>query len=120
MLFRSFIESRSSKNNPKRDWYIWHDPKPDGSEPNNWISVSGGSMWTLDEKTNQYYLHNFLAEQPDLNWRNKEVQEEMKKIMEFWIAHGVDGFRVDAASHFVEDEQFRDDPANEKYISFCL
>ncbi len=111
-----FIESRSSKNNPKRDWYIWHDPKPDGSEPNNWISVSGGSMWTLDEKTNQYYLHNFLAEQPDLNWRNKEVQEEMKKIMEFWIAHGVDGFRVDAASHFVEDEQFRDDPANEKYI----
>jgi alpha-glucosidase len=111
-----FLESRSSKDNPKRDWYIWHDPKPDGSVPNNWISVSGGSMWTLDKKTNQYYLHNFLPEQPDLNWRNKEVQAEMRKIFEFWIKRGVDGFRVDAASHFVEDSEFRDDPENKDYI----
>lgn len=111
-----FKESRSSRNNPKRDWYIWHDPKPDGTPPNNWISVSGGSMWELDEKTYQYYLHNFLPSQPDLNWRNKEVQEEMKRIFEFWIKRGVDGFRVDAASHFIEDGQFRDDPINLHYV----
>lgn len=111
-----FKESRSSRKNPKRDWYIWHDPKPDGSPPNNWISVSGGPMWTLDETTNQYYLHNFLPCQPDLNWRNKEVQEEMKRVIEFWIKRGVDGFRVDAASHFMEDTEFRDDPINLHYI----
>lgn len=111
-----FVEARSSKDNPKRDWYIWHDPKPDGSPPNNWISVSGGSMWTLDEATGQYYLHNFLPEQPDLNWRNKDVQAEMKKIFEFWIGRGVDGFRVDAASHFVEDKEFRDDPINKEFV----
>lgn len=111
-----FKESRSARNNPKRDWYIWHDPKPDGSPPNNWLSVSGGSVWTLDEKTNQYYLHNFLPEQPDLNWRNKDVQNEMQKILEFWINRGVNGFRVDAASHFVEDSKFRDDPINQHYI----
>ncbi len=111
-----FVESRSSKDSPKRDWYVWHDPKPDGSAPNNWLSVSGGSMWALDKKTNQYYLHNFLPEQPDLNWRNTEVQAEMRKIIEFWIKKGVDGFRVDAASHFVEDSKFRDDPLDTTYI----
>lgn len=111
-----FIESRSSVDNPKRNWYIWRDPKPDGSPPNNWVSVSGGSMWQLDKGTNQYYLHNFLPEQPDLNWRNKEVQNEMRKIIEFWIKKGVDGFRVDAASHFMEDIKFRDDPVNLSYV----
>jgi len=111
-----FVESRSSKDNPKRDWYVWHEPRPDGSAPNNWLSVSGGSIWTLDEKTGQYYLHNFLLEQPDLNWRNEEVQKEMQKVLEFWIGHGVNGFRVDAASHFVEDSLFRDDPINKGYI----
>ncbi len=116
LLHPWFIEASSSLDNPKRDWYIWHDPKPDGSAPNNWISVSGGSMWTLDPKTNQYYVHNFLPEQPDLNWRNPEVQDEMRKIINFWIKRGVNGFRVDAASHFVEDSQFRDDPLNKEFV----
>lgn len=111
-----FVESSSSKNNPKRDWYIWHDPRPDGSPPNNWISVSGGSVWTMDEKTGQYYLHNFLPEQPDLNWRNPAVQTEMKKVIEFWIKRGVKGFRIDAANHFIEDSEFRDDPPNKSYV----
>jgi alpha-glucosidase len=111
-----FTQSRSSHDNPKRDWYIWRDPKPDGSPPNNWLSVFGGSAWTLDEFTGQYYLHHFLHEQPDLNWRNPEVREEMKRILDFWMQRGVDGFRVDAISHFIEDSEFRDNPINEEYI----
>ena len=110
-----FIESRSSKTSPKRDWYIWGDPKADGSPPNNWISVSGGPAWTLDPATNQYYLHNFLPEQPDLNWRNPEVVEAMKDVIKFWLARGVDGFRVDAMNHVIEDSEFRDDPENVFY-----
>lgn len=110
-----FKESRSSRINSKRDWYIWRDPKPDGSPPNNWLSVFGGSAWTLDRKTNQYYLHSFLSEQPDLNWRNIEVKTAMEKVLEFWIHRGVDGFRSDATYHMIKDKQFRDDPPNPNY-----
>ncbi len=111
-----FVESKSSLKNPKRDWYIWHKPKPDGSPPNNWLSRFGGSAWTLDKRTNQYYLHTFLECQPDLNWRNKQVQKEMEKIMKFWLAKGVDGFRLDAVYHIIKDDKFRDNPVNPKYI----
>lgn len=107
-----FKESRSSKDNPKRDWYIWRDPKPDGSPPNNWISVFGGPAWTYDEETGQYYFHSFLPDQPDLNWRNEEVQKEMKRVAKFWLDRGVDGFRIDAIEHLIEDEELRDDPKN--------
>jgi len=110
-----FLESKSSKNNPKRDWYIWKDPKPDGSPPNNWLSVFGSSAWTLDEKTQQYYMHSFLPQQPDLNWRNSEVKTAMEQVLEFWIHKGVDGFRSDAAYHLIKDDQFRDDPLNPNY-----
>ncbi len=110
-----FLESRSSKDNPKRDWYIWEDAKPDGSEPNNWLSVFGGSGWEWDEKTEQYYYHAFLKEQPDLNWRNPEVQEAMFDVMRFWLDKGVDGFRVDVMWHMVKDKQLRDNPRNPDY-----
>jgi alpha-glucosidase len=111
-----FTESKSSRHNPKRDWYVWRDAKPDGTPPNNWLSVFGGPAWTYDEFTGQYYLHQFLKDQPDLNWRNPEVREEMQRILNFWMSKGVDGFRVDAISHFIEDSEFRDNPINEHYI----
>lgn len=111
-----FLESRSSIKNPKRDWYIWHDAKPDGSPPNNWLSVFGGSAWTFDETTGQYYLHSFFKEQPDLNWRNNEVRKEMLRICEFWLKRGVDGFRIDAVDHLIKDAQFRDEPPNPDYV----
>ena len=110
-----FVESRSSRKNPKRDWYVWRDPKPDGSEPNNWLSVFGGSAWELDPASGQYYLHNFLLQQPDLNWRNPEVREEMSKIMDYWLGMGIDGFRIDAVYNLLEDDQFKDDPLNPNY-----
>ena len=110
-----FLESRSSKDNPKRDWYIWHDAKEDGSEPNNWLSVFGGSAWEWDEETQQYYYHAFLKEQPDLNWRNPEVQQAMFDVMRFWLDKGVDGFRVDVMWHMVKDAQLRDNPPNPDY-----
>lgn len=106
-----FIESRSSRDNPKRDWYIWKDAKPDGSEPNNWLSVFGGRAWTWDETTGQYYLHSFLKEQPDLNWRNPEVEAAMFDVMRFWLDRGVDGFRIDVAHFIMKDPEFRDNPA---------
>ncbi len=90
-----FKESRSSRDNPKRDWYIWRDAKPDGSEPNNWGSVFGGSAWEWDEHTQQYYFHQFVPGQPDLNWRNPEVREAMYNVLRFWMDRGVDGFRMD-------------------------
>lgn len=105
-----FTESRSSKESPKRDWYVWHAPKEDGGTPNNWSSVFGGSMWEFDEKTDSYYLHHFLKEQPDLNWEHPAVREEMNRVLAFWIKRGVDGFRVDAINHIYEDMRFRDDP----------
>ncbi|RPE09997.1 alpha-amylase [Chitinophaga lutea] len=110
-----FLESRSSRDNPKRDWYIWKDPQPDGSLPNNWLSVFGGSGWEWDERTEQYYYHAFLKEQPDLNWRNPEVQEAMFNVMRFWLDKGVDGFRVDVLWFIFKDEQLRDNPVNPDY-----
>ncbi len=110
-----FLESRSSRNNPKRDWYIWRDAKPGGAPPNNWLSVFGGSAWQWDERTGQYYYHAFLKEQPDLNWRNPEVRKAMTDVLRFWLDRGVDGFRVDVIYHVVKDEQFRDNPRNPEY-----
>lgn len=111
-----FLESRSSRDNPKRDWYIWRDPRPDGSAPNNWLGVFGGSAWEYDAKTKQYYMHSFLSHQPDLNWRNKEVRGEMLNVLKFWMGRGVDGFRTDAIYHLIKDDQFRDDPPNPNYV----
>src|SRR4051812_21042470 len=107
-----FIESRGSRHNPKRDWYLWRDPKPDGGAPNNWMSEFGGSAWQYDEATRQYYYHAFLAQQPDLNWRNREVREAIYDVMRFWLTRGVDGFRVDVIWHLIKDAEFRDNPPN--------
>jgi len=105
-----FVESRSSRDNPKRDWYVWRDARPDGSLPNNWLSNFGGPAWEYDEKTDQYYLHSFLAKQPDLNWRNPEVQEAMFDGIRFWLDRGVDGFRIDVAHVMMKDPEMRDNP----------
>lgn len=110
-----FLESRSSRNNPKRNWYIWQDARPDGSLPNNWLSVFGGSAWEWDEQTQQYYYHAFLKEQPDLNWRNPDVQEAMFNVMRFWLNKGIDGFRVDVLWFIFKDEQLRNNPPNPDY-----
>jgi alpha-glucosidase len=108
-----FRESRSSRDNPKRDWYIWRDPAPNGAPPNNWLShFDGKSAWAWDEATEQYYLHVFLPEQPDLNWRNSELQEAMFGVLRFWLERGIDGFRVDVAHRIIKDAQFRDNPLN--------
>ena len=105
-----FLEAASSRENTKRDWYLWRDPAPDDGPPNNWLSYFGGSAWTYHESTGQYYLHSFLKEQPDLNWRNSEVVEAMHSVLRFWLDRGVDGFRVDAVMPVIKDEQFRDNP----------
>lgn len=110
-----FLESRSSRDNPKRDWYIWRDTGVDQSAPNNWLAAFGGSAWEWDERTQQYYYHAFLKEQPDLNWRNPEVQHAMLDVMKFWLDKGVDGFRVDVMWHMIKDSQFRDNPVNPDY-----
>ena len=107
-----FIESRSSRQNAKRDWYIWRDGQGDGGLPNNWLSEFGGSAWTFDETTRQYYYHAFLKEQPDLNWRNSAVRDAMLNVLRFWLERGVDGFRVDAIHHLIEAEHLRDNPLN--------
>ena len=110
-----FVESRSSRDNPKRDWYIWRDAAADGGPPNNWISDFGGSAWEWDETTGQYYLHAFLKDQPDLNWRNSEVQAAMLDNMRFWFDRGVDGFRIDVLWHMVKAEALPDNPPNPDY-----
>ena len=110
-----FEESRSSRDNPKRDWYLWRDPAADGGPPNNWLSRMGGSAWEWDETTGQYYYHAFLREQPDLNWRNPEVRRAMDDVLRFWLARGVDGFRVDVLWLLIKDAQFRDNPPNPAY-----
>ena len=110
-----FLESRSSRDNPKRDWYIWHDAAPGGGPPNNWRSVFAGSGWEWDENTGQYFYHAFLPQQPDLNWRNPEVQDAMFNTMRFWLERGVDGFRVDVIYHIIKDDQLRDNPPNPDY-----
>ncbi len=107
-----FIESRASRHNPKRDWYVWADPKPDGSPPNNWLSAFGGSTWEWDAATGQYYLHSFFKEQPDLNWRSPAVQAAMFDVVRFWLERGVDGFRVDVAQYVMKDPELRDNPPN--------
>lgn len=105
-----FKESASSKTNLKRDWYIWRDGKEPGLPPNNWQSWFGHSAWTLDARTNQYYYHYFYTQQPDLNWRNPEVHKAMDGVLEFWMNHGVAGFRIDAVSRLFEDSGLHDDP----------
>ncbi len=110
-----FIESRSSRDNPKRDWYLWRDAAEDGGPPNNWLAAFGGTAWEWDDYTQQYYYHAFLKEQPDLNWRNPEVQRAMMKVMRFWLDRGIDGFRVDVMWHMIKDSAFKDNPPNPNY-----
>ncbi|MFE4107166.1 alpha-glucosidase family protein [Almyronema epifaneia] len=105
-----FQESRSSRDNPKADWYVWADPKPDGTPPTNWLATFGGSVWTWEPRRQQYYLHNFLVEQPDLNWYNLEVIEAIKQVARFWLDMGVDGFRLDVVNFYLYDRQLRDNP----------
>jgi alpha-glucosidase len=105
-----FVEARASRQSPKRDWFIWHDGKPDGSPPNNWMAAFGGRAWTWDEGTQQYYLHSFLKEQPDVNWRNPELARAMHDMVRYWLDMGVDGFRMDVVNWFIKDDQFRDNP----------
>ncbi|HHQ5231885.1 TPA: glycoside hydrolase family 13 protein [Staphylococcus aureus] len=108
-----FIESKSSKDNPKRDWYIWQDPKPDGSEPNNWESIFNGSTWEYDANTEQYYFHLFSKKQPDLNWGNPEVRDAVFEMMNWWFDKGIDGFRVDAITHIKKTFEAGDLPVPE-------
>ena len=105
-----FLDARSSRRSAHRDWYVWADPKPDGSRPNNWVSTFGGPAWTLDKTTGQYYLHNFLAEQPDLNWWTPGVWDAFDEIYRFWFNRGVAGFRIDVAHGIVKDKALRDNP----------
>lgn len=105
-----FKESRSSRDNPKADWYVWADPKPDGTPPNNWLSIFGGSAWEWDGQRMQYYLHNFLTQQPDLNFHNEEVRKELLDVCRFWLERGVDGFRLDTVNFYYADAQLRDNP----------
>ena len=107
-----FLESRSSRDNPKRDWYIWKDPAPGGGEPNNWLGTFGGKGWEWDAATEQYYYHSFLVEQPDLNWRNPEVKAAVFQMIREWLELGVDGFRLDVINLLIKDDQFRDNPVD--------
>lgn len=106
-----FDESRSSRDNAKADWYVWADPKPDGTPPNNWLSIFGGSAWAWDGVRMQYYLHNFLKEQPDLNFHSRDVQDALLEVVGFWLDKGVDGFRLDTVNFYVHDQELRDNPA---------
>ncbi|MCP8971271.1 glycoside hydrolase family 13 protein [Ectobacillus ponti] len=112
-----FVESRSSKDNAKRDWYIWRDGK-DGKEPNNWESIFSGSAWKYDEATDQYFMHIFSSRQPDLNWENPEVREALYDMVNWWLEKGIDGFRVDAISHIKKEPGFPDmpNPENLEYV----
>jgi alpha-glucosidase len=105
-----FEDSRSSRDAAHRDWYVWADPRPDGSPPNNWLSVFGGPAWELDERTGQFYLHNFLPEQPDLNWWSREVHDAFDEILRFWFDRGIAGFRIDVANGLFKDPDLRDNP----------
>lgn len=111
-----FIEAASSRESSKRDWYLWRDPRPDGTPPNNWLSLFGGPSWEWHERTWQYYHHTFLKEQPDLNWRNPEVEAAMLDVARFWLERGVDGFRIDAAQHIMKDPGLADNPPAEPRI----
>ncbi len=105
-----FIESRSSRSNDKADWYVWANAKQDGNPPNNWLSIFGGSAWQWDTRRRQYYMHNFLTSQPDLNFHNPQVQQALLDSVRFWLDLGIDGFRLDTANFYVHDAQLRDNP----------
>lgn len=105
-----FAESRSDRTNPKNDWYVWADAKPDGSPPSNWQSVFGGPAWTWDARRGQYYMHNFLSSQPQLNLHNRAVQDAVLDVMRFWLDRGVDGYRIDALNFAMHDPELRDNP----------
>ncbi|MCC1492377.1 alpha-amylase family glycosyl hydrolase [Cognatishimia sp. F0-27] len=105
-----FVESRSSRDNPKADWYVWSDPKPDGTPPNNWLSIFGGSAWQWDSRREQYYLHNFLTSQPDLNFHCPQVQDALLDVVRFWLDRGVDGFRLDTINFYIHDKELRSNP----------
>lgn len=105
-----FAESRETRDNPKADWYVWEDPKPDGTPPNNWQAVFGGAAWTWDARRQQYYMHNFLPGQPQLNLHNRQVQDALLAAARFWLERGVDGFRLDAINFGMHDRAFRDNP----------
>ncbi|MFZ1469713.1 MAG: alpha-glucosidase [Paracoccaceae bacterium] len=105
-----FGQSRASRTGEKADWYVWADPRPDGSPPNNWLSVFGGPAWTWDARRHQYYLHNFLISQPDFNYHNPDVQDWALKTLRFWLDRGVDGFRFDTVNYFFHDPKFLDNP----------
>jgi len=115
-----FVESRSSRVNEKADWYVWADPKPDGTPPNNWLSVFGGSAWEWDARRMQYYLHNFLAEQPDLNFHNPAVQDALLDTVRFWLERGVDGFRLDTVNYYFHARSLADNPPLERAESLPL
>ncbi|MEP3296527.1 MAG: alpha-amylase family glycosyl hydrolase [Pseudoruegeria sp.] len=106
-----FVQSRSSRDNPKSDWYVWSDPKPDGTPPNNWLSIFGGSAWQWDTRREQYFLHNFLTSQPDLNFHTPAVQDALIDTARFWLNRGVDGFRLDTINFYVHDAELRDNPS---------
>jgi alpha-glucosidase len=106
-----FVESRSSRSNPKADWYVWADSKPDGTPPTNWLSIFGGSAWQWDPTRLQYYMHNFLTSQPDLNLHNPEVQDALLSVARFWLERGVDGFRLDTINFYFHDKLLRDNPS---------
>lgn len=105
-----FVESRKDKTGPKSDWYVWADPKPDGTPPNNWLSIFGGPAWQWDGARMQYYLHNFLSSQPDLNFHCADVQNALLDVAQFWLQRGVDGFRLDTINFYVHDQELRDNP----------
>ncbi|CAN7205470.1 beta-galactosidase BglA [Rhizobium sp. LjRoot254] len=105
-----FKESRVSRENPKADWYVWADPKPDGTAPNNWLSIFGGPGWEWDGVRRQYYMHNFLTSQPDLNFHNPDVQDAVLDTVKFWLERGVDGFRLDTVNFYFHDKHLRDNP----------
>jgi alpha-glucosidase len=107
-----FLESRTSRDNPKADWYVWAEAGPNGGPPNNWLSRFGGSAWEWCEARRQFYYHSFLTSQPDLNWRNEQVRQAMADTMRFWLDRGVDGFRVDASAVLIKDNLLRDNPAD--------
>lgn len=112
-----FVESRSSRDNPKRGWYKWRDPTPDGKTPNDWGSIFGGSAWTYDALSGQYYFHQFLDSQPDLNWQSPGLKKEMEKVLKFWLDRGVDGFRVDALYSIVDDGYLKNNSGHSEYNS---
>ncbi|MFQ3187186.1 MAG: alpha-glucosidase, partial [Marinomonas primoryensis] len=111
-----FVESRKSHDNAKADWYVWSDANPDGTVPNNWLSVFGGPAWHWDSRRRQYYLHNFLDSQPDLNFHNPDVVRALLETVEFWLKRGVDGFRLDTANYYYHDLELRNNPPKEHVV----